>query len=31
MFGEDRFGQHEDYSKYYKNIGGTLPKKTINK
>jgi FMN phosphatase YigB (HAD superfamily) len=31
MFGEDRFGPDEDYSKYYKDIGGRLPKYRINR
>ena len=25
MFGEDRFGENEDFSTYYESIGGTLP------
>jgi FMN phosphatase YigB (HAD superfamily) len=31
MFGEDRFGDGEDFSAHYFNIGGTLPKETINR
>lgn len=31
MFGEDRFGEAEDFSKYYRSIGGQLPKPVINK
>ena len=30
MFGEDRFGDTEDFSTYYFNIGGTLPQDEIN-
>lgn len=30
MFGEDRFGESEDYSNYYYKIGGSLPKNEIN-
>jgi FMN phosphatase YigB (HAD superfamily) len=30
MFGEDRFGEHEDFSTYYFRIGGTLPQTEIN-
>lgn len=30
MFGEDRFGENEDYSAYYGSIGGKLPSKYIN-
>ncbi len=30
MFGEDRFGDSEDFSKYYYEIGGTLPLNEIN-
>lgn len=30
MFGEDRFSEHEDYSKYYNSIGGALPKIVVN-
>ena len=31
MFGEDRFGENEDFSKYYQNIGGKLKKQQLNK
>lgn len=31
MFGEDRFGDTEDFSLYYFQIGGTLPKDEINR
>ena len=31
MFGEDRFGQDEDYSLYYRKIGGSLSEHEINK
>ena len=31
MFGEDRFGEVEDYSKYYKSIGGRLPNDVVNR
>jgi FMN phosphatase YigB (HAD superfamily) len=31
MFGEDRFGDSEDFSIHYFKIGGTLPKYEINK
>ncbi len=31
MFGEDRFGDSEDFSVHYVTIGGTLPKDEINK
>lgn len=31
MFGEDRFGDSEDFSVHYFTIGGTLPKDEINK
>ncbi len=31
MFGEDRFGESEDFSQYYLRIGGNLPKNQINK
>jgi FMN phosphatase YigB (HAD superfamily) len=31
MFGEDRFGEGEDYSKYFKAIGGELPADIINR
>ncbi len=30
MFGEDRFGDHEDFSIYYRNIGGQLERGQIN-
>lgn len=30
MFGEDRFGEDEDYSEYYRSIGGNLPDKVVN-
>lgn len=30
MFGEDRFGDSEDFSKYYRKLGGRLPTKQIN-
>ncbi len=30
MFGEDRFGITEDFSRYYHKIGGRLPKEEIN-
>ena len=30
MFGEDRFGDDEDYSAYYQSIGGTLPGDRVN-
>lgn len=30
MFGEDRFGQAEDFSIQYYEVGGSLPKKEIN-
>ena len=30
MFGEDRFGDAEDYSEYYREIGGQLPDIEIN-
>ncbi|MET0066937.1 MAG: HAD family hydrolase [Candidatus Thiodiazotropha sp.] len=30
MFGEDRFGSDEDYSVYYKSIGGKLSDETLN-
>jgi len=30
MFGEDRFGATEDYSKYYRSIGGNLPDDLVN-
>ena len=30
MFGEDRFGESEDFSQYYSRIGGTLPKSQVN-
>jgi HAD superfamily hydrolase (TIGR01549 family) len=30
MFGEDRFSDSEDYSKHYHDIGGRLPKDSIN-
>lgn len=30
MFCEDRFGTHEDFSEYYKSIGGTLPDNVVN-
>lgn len=30
MFGEDRFGDAEDFSAYYFKIGGTLPESEIN-
>lgn len=30
MFGEDRFGQAEDYSEYYRSIGGNLPNDVVN-
>ena len=30
MFGGDRFGLHEDYSRYYRNIGGELSHSAIN-
>lgn len=31
MFGEDRFGESEDFSVHYFNIGGILPKSEINR
>lgn len=31
MFGEDRFGPHEDFSLHYFKIGGTLSKREINR
>jgi FMN phosphatase YigB (HAD superfamily) len=31
MFGEDRFGDGEDFSAHYFNLGGTLPKDAINR
>lgn len=31
MFGEDRFGETEDFSLHYFNIGGTLPRNEINR
>lgn len=30
MFGEDRFGADEDYSEYYRSIGGELPRDFVN-
>ena len=30
MFGEDRFGVDEDFSKYYRSIGGDLPSHVVN-
>ncbi len=30
MFGEDRFGDDEDFSIYYRKIGGTLPRDDVN-
>lgn len=30
MFGEDRFGVDEDFSDYYRSIGGTLPDAAVN-
>ncbi len=30
MFGEDRFGESEDFSVHYAKIGGTLPRSEIN-
>ena len=30
MFGEDRFGEDEDFSKYYKSIGGNFSSEYIN-
>ena len=30
MFGEDRFGDDENYSEYYRKIGGKLPKDVVN-
>ncbi len=30
MFEEDRFGENEDFSTYYKKIGGSLKKKELN-
>ena len=30
MFGEDRFGDDQDYSAYYRSIGGNLPDKVVN-
>lgn len=30
MFGEDRFGESEDFSEYYSHIGGSLPANEIN-
>lgn len=30
MFGEDRFGESEDFSLYYHSIGGKLPKLVVN-
>ncbi|MCG7982301.1 MAG: HAD family hydrolase [Candidatus Thiodiazotropha lotti] len=31
MFGEDRFGNNEDYSEYYHEMGGKLDKHSINR
>ena len=31
MFGEDRFGDSEDFSVHYFKIGGTLPQDEINR
>ncbi|MGB3621586.1 MAG: hypothetical protein WBA20_09600, partial [Ketobacter sp.] len=31
MFGEDRFGKVEDYSEYYRSIGGGLPNDVVNR
>ena len=31
MFGEDRFGPTEDFSRHYLSIGGTLPEREINR
>lgn len=31
MFGEDRFGESEDFSVHYFKIGGTLPQREINR
>lgn len=31
MFGEDRFGESEDFSAHYFKIGGTLPRNEINR
>lgn len=31
MFGEDRFGPDEDFSLYYKSIGGSLPAAAVNR
>jgi FMN phosphatase YigB (HAD superfamily) len=30
MFGEDRFGANEDFSAYYRTIGGVLPNDVVN-
>ncbi len=30
MFGEDRFGADEDFSEYYRSIGGSLPDAVVN-
>ena len=30
MFGEDRFGETEDFSVYYKSIGGNLEQDFLN-
>ena len=30
MFGEDRFGDDEDYLEYYSSIGGKLPSEVVN-
>ncbi|MBT4661302.1 MAG: HAD family hydrolase [Candidatus Marinimicrobia bacterium] len=30
MFGEDRFGEDEDFSEYYRSIGGALPDLVVN-
>ena len=30
MFGEDRFGSNEDFSKYYRNLNGQLPDALVN-
>ena len=30
MFGEDRFGDNENYSEYYKSIGGKLPREFVS-
>ena len=30
MFGEDRFGEGQDYSKYYRSIGGSMSDSVVN-